>query len=89
MTEVLRYCCDIVMTAHKNPTPISLKSCAPFTKCITKIYGTTIDGVEDLDLVMPMYNLIECSSSLWYYCKNEATVFNTNIADSNNFKSFK
>ena len=28
--------------------------CAPFTKYITKIDWTTIDGDKDLDLVMPM-----------------------------------
>ena len=33
------------------------------TECITKIDGTTIDDAEDLDLVMPMHNLIEYSSS--------------------------
>ena len=43
-----------------------------------------------------MYNLIEYSSnysetigSLWFYSKNEATNFNNNIANTNNFKSFK
>ena len=30
------------------------KNCAPFTKCITKIDGTTIDDYKDLNLVMPM-----------------------------------
>ena len=37
---------------------------APFTKCITRIDGTTIDDAEDLDLVMLVYSLIECISSL-------------------------
>ena len=32
-------------------------------QCITKIDGTTIDDAEDLDLVMIMHNLIECSSN--------------------------
>ena len=36
---------------------------APFTKCITKIDGTPIDDAEELDLVMPMYNLMEYSSN--------------------------
>ena len=43
-----------------------------------------------------MYNLIEYSSnysettvSLWFYSKDEATNFNANIANDNNFKSFK
>ena len=39
---------------------VSFKNCAPFIKCIIKIDGTTI---EDLDLVMPMYNLLEYSSN--------------------------
>ena len=49
-----------------------------------------------LDLVMPMYNLIEYSSnysettgSLWFYFKDEATNFNADITNTNNFKSFK
>ena len=37
------------------------KTCAPFTKCITEIDGTTVDDAEGLDLVLPMYNLLEYS----------------------------
>ena len=39
-------------------TQVSFKNCAPSTRCITKTDGTTIDYAKDLDLVMPMYNLI-------------------------------
>ena len=35
-------------------TQVELENCAPFTRCITKIDRTTIDGAEYLDLVMPM-----------------------------------
>ena len=35
---------DIVTAAHNVPTPVAFKSCVPFTKCITKVYGRTIDG---------------------------------------------
>ena len=35
-------------------TQMLYKICAPFTKCITKIDGITIDDAEDLDLLMPM-----------------------------------
>ena len=42
-------------------TQVAFKYCAPFIKGITKNGGTTIDDAEDLDLVMPMYNLIEYS----------------------------
>ena len=37
---------DIVTTARKNPTPVALKNCAPFIKCITKIDGTIIDDAK-------------------------------------------
>ena len=77
-------------------TEVGFKDCAPFTKCITKIDETTTDHAEDLDLVMPMYNLIEYSSnysettgSLWFYSKDEATNFNADIANDDSFKSFK
>ena len=75
---------------------VAIKTCAPFTKCITKIDKTTINDAGGLDLVMPMYNLIEYSSnyseatgSLWFCSKDEASSFNTNIANTDNFKSFK
>ena len=86
---------DITVTAVPQ-IQVAFKNCAPFTKCITKIYGTTIDDAEDLHLVMPMYSLKEYSSnysettgSSWFYSKDEANNFNNNIANTNNFKSFK
>ena len=85
---------DITVTASPQ-RQVAFKNCAPFTKCITKIDGTTIDDAENLDLVMPMYNLIEYSSnysetteSLWFYPKDEASNFNNNIVNTDNFKSF-
>ena len=35
------------------------KNNAPFINCISKINGVQIDNAEDLDVVMPMYNLLE------------------------------
>ena len=86
---------DITVTA--NPaTQVAFKNYAPFTKCITKIDETTIDDAENLDLVMPMYNVIEYSSkysetteSLWFYSKDEETNLNNNIENTDEFKSFK
>ena len=43
-----------ITVAAAPATQVSFKNCAPFTKCMTKIDGTTIDDAEDLDLVMPM-----------------------------------
>ena len=47
-------------TVRANPAAQEAsKNCLLFTKCITKIDEATIDDAENLDLVMPMYNLIE------------------------------
>ena len=56
-------------------TLVALKNCAPFTKCIIKIDGTPIDYAEELDLVMPMYNLMEYSSNYSEKKKQEAYSF--------------
>ena len=54
------------------------KNNAPFINCISKIIGVKIDNTEDLDVVMPMYNLLEYSKnykkttgSLWNYYRDE------------------
>ena len=85
----------ITIIGHQE-TQVAFKNCAPFTKCITKIDETTIDDAENLGLVTTMYNLIEYSSnyseksgSLWFYSKDEATNFHADIANTDNFKSFK
>ena len=52
----------ITITGHQV-TQVAFKKCAPFTKCITKIDETTIDGAENLNLVMLMCILIEYSSN--------------------------
>ena len=54
------------------------KNNASFINCISKINGVKTDNAEDLDLVMSMYNLLECSKnyrqttgSLWNYYRDE------------------
>ena len=61
-----------------------------------KIDGTRIHGAADLELVTPVYKLIEYSSnysettgSLRFYSKDETTNFKAGIANTNNLKSFK
>ena len=39
------------------------KNNAPFINCISKINGVKIDNAEDLDVVIPMYNLLEYSKN--------------------------
>ena len=38
---------------------IIFKNCAPFTKCISRRNDTEIDNAQDIDIVMPMYDLTE------------------------------
>ena len=40
-------------------TRVAFKICASFTKYITHINDEHIDGSDNLDIIMPMYNLIE------------------------------
>ena len=89
--------------ANNTNKKVIFKNCAPFTNCISKINNTQIDNAEYIDIVMPMYNLIEysdnyskTSGSLWQYCKEIPTVNNAgnivgfnsaNATDSFNFKT--
>ena len=77
--------------ADERNKGVIFKNCAPFTKCISKINDAEIDNAQDIDIVMPMYNLIEYSNnysktsgSLWQYYKDEP---NDNLANSESFKS--
>ena len=70
---------------------VIFKNYAPFTKCISRINNTDIDNAQNIDIVMPMYNLIEysdnyskTSGSLWQYHKDDP---NDNIVQSESFQS--
>ena len=45
--------------ANKRNENLAFKNNAPFINCILKINGIKIDNAEDVDVVMPMYNLLE------------------------------
>ena len=74
------------------------KNNAPFINCITEINGIKIDNAEELDVVIPMYNLLEYSKnykrtagSLWNYYRdkpNSSTDNNNIIHAILNSKSF-
>ena len=77
--------------ADERDIGVAFKNCAPFTNCISEINNTQVDNAKDIDIVMPMYNLIEYSDnyaktteSLWQYFRDEP---NDNLADSESFKS--
>ena len=57
---------------------VVLKNNAPFISCISKINGVLIENAKDLDVVMPMYNLLQfrknyrkTTGSLWNYYRDE------------------
>ena len=92
-----------VADANNANRKVIFKNCAPFTNCISEINNTQIDNDKYIDIVMPMYNLIENSDnyakttgSLWQYCKDirvrdandEITEFRrNNTTDSFKFKA--
>ena len=77
-------------TANNNAfgdKKLVFKNNASFINCISKINGVKIDNAEDLDVVMPMYNLLEYSKnykkttgSLWNYYRDEPS----STIDANN-----
>ena len=52
---------------------LTLKNNAPFISCISKINNELAENAEDLDIVMPMYNLLEYSKN---YEKTSGSLFN-------------
>ena len=77
--------------ADERDKGVAFKNCAPFINCISEINNTQIDNAKDIDIVMPMYNLIEysdnyakTSGSLWQYFRDEP---DDHIEDSESFKS--
>ena len=47
----------------KTNKSVAFKSNAPFINCISEINRVQIDNAEDLDVAMPMYNLLEYSKN--------------------------
>ena len=82
---------DAAKRTDKRDKGVIFKNCTPFTKCISRINNTEIDHAKDIDIVMPMCNLIEysddyskTSGSLWPYYKDDP---NDNLGNSELFKS--
>ena len=47
----------------KQNKSVAFKNNAPCINCMSKINGVKIDNAEDLDVVMPRYNLLEYSKN--------------------------
>ena len=76
----------------KRNRPLILKNNAPFVSCITRINEELIEDADDLDIVMPTYNLLDYSKN---YRKTIGSLFNyyrdelSDDADDNNFDNIK
>ena len=89
--------------ANNTNKKVIFKNCPPLTNCINEINNTQRDNAKDIDIVIPMYNLIEysddyskTSGSLWQYCFDKPPLYNdnrinffteNNLTDSFNFKA--
>ena len=52
---------NITPTGGDANTRIAFKNCAPFTKYITHINDEHVDNADNLDITIPMYNMIKYS----------------------------
>ena len=58
---------QVTNTAAKGAAPnnrnkrVTFKICAPFIDCISLINNKHVNDAHDIDVVMPMYNLLEYS----------------------------
>ena len=64
--------------ADERDKSVAFNNCAPFTNYMREINNTQVDNAKDINIVMPMYNLIEysdnyakTSGSLWQYFRDE------------------
>ena len=90
---------DIIVAAVAANTNVAFKNCAPFTRCATHINDEHVETAENLDIIMPMYNLIEnadnyadSSGGLYQFKRDESPMNNAgnplNVALENS-TSFK
>ena len=87
--DLLAYVANQNDKAEKN---VSFRNNASFRSCIFKINSTLTDNAEDLDIVMPMYNLLEysqnysiTSGSLWNCDRDEIDDVDDNASDGKLF----
>ena len=86
---------DITAIPNNAATQVLFKNCALFEKCRTEINKTFVDEADFINIIMPMYNLIEysdnysdTSGSLWQF-KRDEIINNADVTNDNNASSFK
>ena len=75
---------DIKVAAVAADTNVAFKNCVPFTRCVTHINDEHVETAESLDIIMPMYNLLEYSDnyadfgSLYQFERDESSMNDNN-----------
>ena len=79
---------NITATGGNADTRVPFKNCASFTRCVTHINDEHVETAENLDIIMPMYNLLEysdnyadSSGSLYQFKRHEQHMNHGNFAD--------
>ena len=79
---------DITAEGGNANTNVAFKNYAPFTRCVTHINDVHVETAENLDIIMPMYNLLEYSDNyadssgiLYQFKRDEQNMNNDNLAD--------
>ena len=89
---------NTITAANANAnTRLALKNCAPFTKCNLEINNEHVDTAENLEITMPVYNLIgysdnyqDSSATLYQYKRDEPPEANAiNDLTTDTSSSFK
>ena len=64
--------------ANNGDKKVIFKNYVAFINCIYRINNAQVDDAHDINVVIPMYNLKECSDSylqtsliFWQYSRNE------------------
>ena len=90
---------DIKVADVAANTKVAFKNCTPFTRCVTHINDEHVETAENLDIIMPMYNLIQysdnyadSSGSLYQFKRDESPIndaenpLNVALDNSTSFK---
>ena len=84
----------ISVVGGNDNNKVAFKNCAPFTKCTVQINDEYVEEADNLDIIAPMYNLIEhsdnyqdSSATLYQYKRDEPPNGNV-VITANNSKSF-
>ena len=89
---------DITAKGGNGNTKVAFKNCAPFTRCVTHINDEHVEITENLDIIMPMYNLreykdnyVDSSAGLYQSKRAEQNMNNGNLGDvtTDDSSSFK